>query len=218
MVKKQKTLAQDEDKQAASAAQPSAYQIWQAGLGAFVKAHEEGGRVFNLLVQENSERQKRSDATPEQGVSGPIGAATNVTNATNASDATNVCDGVSEHAAGASDKLEQAFEERVACALGSLGVPTHEDIATLTRQIEQLHQLVAELSGRTAPPARSTPNGAVQPAAQPIAGKAARKPAVKAVLAAPKTVASPAAKAAPRQPVARKACIRKAGAAPATED
>lgn len=211
MVKKQKTLAQDEDKQAASAAQPSAYQIWQAGLGAFVKAHEEGGRVFNLLVQENSERQKRSDATPEQGVSGPIGAATN---ATNAADAINASDGVSEHAAGASDKPEQEFEERVARALGSLGVPTHEDIATLTRKIEQLHQLVVELSGRSAPPARSTPNGAVQPAA----GKAARKPAVKAVPAVAKTVANPAAKAATRQPVARKTAARKAGAAPAKKD
>ncbi|MBC7454078.1 MAG: phasin family protein [Massilia sp.] len=215
MVKKQKTLVQDEDKQAVSAAQPSAYQIWQAGLGAFVKAHEEGGRMFNLLVQENSERQQRSESGPEQDVSGLSSAAAD------AADATDAADGVSQPAAGASDKLEQVFEERVARALGSLGAPTHEDIATLTRQIEQLHHLVAELSGRLAPPARSTPNGPAQSASQSAvqpAAKAARKPAVKAVPAVAQSVAKPAAKVAPRRAVARKAAARKTGAAPSTGD
>ncbi|HEU4843331.1 MAG TPA: phasin family protein, partial [Burkholderiaceae bacterium] len=43
MVKKLKTLAKDDDKQLANAVRNSAQQIWQAGLGAFAKAQEEGG-------------------------------------------------------------------------------------------------------------------------------------------------------------------------------
>ncbi len=54
MVKKLK--AQAEDKQLANAVRTSAQQIWQAGLGAFAKAQEEGGRVFAKLVKEGQAR------------------------------------------------------------------------------------------------------------------------------------------------------------------
>lgn len=66
---------------------------------------------------------------------------------------------------GVIDKLEQVFEERVARALGSIGVPTREDIDALTRQVDQLRETVASLT---------------QPARKPASKKAApRKRAVK---------------------------------------
>ena len=69
MVKKLKTLAKTEDKQLASAVRTSAHQIWQAGLGAFAKAQEEGGKVFNKLVEEGTNLQRRTRSMAEDKVS-----------------------------------------------------------------------------------------------------------------------------------------------------
>ena len=74
MVKKLKDLIKDEDKQLADAVRASAHQIWQAGLGAFAKAQEEGGRVFNKLVQEGTALQKRTRAMSEDRVMRALGA------------------------------------------------------------------------------------------------------------------------------------------------
>ena len=49
MTKNIKELEQEEEA-LSRAVRSSAQQIWQAGLGAFAKAQEEGGRVFSKLV------------------------------------------------------------------------------------------------------------------------------------------------------------------------
>ena len=184
MVKKLKTLAKTEDKQLASAVRTSAHQIWQAGLGAFAKAQEEGGRVFNKLVKEGTDLQKRTRSMAEDKVS-------EVTDTV-----TKVADGVSKQASGSWDKLEQVFEDRVARALSTIGVPTQKDIQTLTRRVEQLSKLVAEVSGKKIP--------AVKAAAKPAAKKpAAKKPVVKAV-----------AKPAVKKPAAKKPAVKKVNATP----
>lgn len=46
------------------------------------------------------------------------------------------------------DKLEQVFEERVARALGRLGVPTNKDVQQLSERIDQLSAAIAELTGK----------------------------------------------------------------------
>lgn len=174
MVKKLKTLAKDEDTQLASAVRTSAHQIWQAGLGAFAKAQEEGGRVFSKLVKEGTDLQKRTRSMAEDKVS-------------EATDTiTKVADGVSKQASGSWDKLEQVFEDRVARALGTIGVPTRKDMDALNKRIDQLTKAVAALSGKKAPAAAKAP--------------AARKPAVKAAAKKPA-----AKKAVARKPAAKKA-------------
>jgi len=120
MVKKLKELA--EDKELANAVRSSAQQIWQAGLGAFAKAQEEGGRVFSRLVKEGTEFQKRAE-DKVAGVSDSVG---------------KLADGVGKQASGSWDKLEQVFEERVARALATIGVPTQHDIAALQAQLAAL--------------------------------------------------------------------------------
>ncbi|WP_215408243.1 phasin family protein [Janthinobacterium sp. JC611] len=184
MVKKLKELT--EDTELANAVRSSAQQIWQAGLGAFAKAQEEGGRVFSRLVQEGTQFQKRAEDKVAD-VSGTVG---------------KLADGVGRQASGSWDKLEQVFEERVARALATIGVPTQHDIAALHAQIDALSRQVAALSAKAAP--------AVKP-------KAA-KPAVKAAVA--RAPAKPAARTAPRaaakavsKPAARPAAKKKAPAA-----
>ncbi len=161
MVKKSKTLEKAEDKQVASAVRISAQQIWQAGLGAFAKAQEEGGRVFSKLVKEGTDLQKRTQKLAENKVSGATDTVTKM-----AGDA-------GKQASGSWDKLEQVFEDRVARALSSIGVPTRSDVDTLTRRIEQLTNAVAQLSGKSASESpkvdaafKAPVNGAAKPAAR----------------------------------------------------
>lgn len=201
MVKKLKEPT--EDKELASAVRSSAQQIWQAGLGAFAKAQEEGGRVFSKLVKEGTEFQKRAE-DKVAGVSDSV---------------SKLADGVGKQASGSWDKLEQVFEERVARALATIGVPTQQDLAALHAQIDALSRQVAALSAKAAPAPR--PKAAAKPAVK-AAPKAAPKTAPKTAVA--KATAKPAARAAPRaaakpvskplsKPAARPAAKKKAPAA-----
>lgn len=223
MVKKLKAMAKDEDKQLANAVRSSAQQIWQAGLGAFAKAQEEGGRVFSKLVKEGTVLQKRTRSLAEEKVS-------------DVRDTVGVlADGVSNKAAGSWDKLEQVFEERVARALGSMGVPTQKDIEALNKRVEQLSKLVAELSGQKAdagttaakaagkaapkavkaPAAAKALKAAAKPAAKPADASAAKPAAKTAAKPAAKSAAKPAAK--PVAKVARKAAGKPVAAPVAKE-
>jgi poly(hydroxyalkanoate) granule-associated protein len=191
MVKKLKELA--EDKELASAVRSSAQQIWQAGLGAFAKAQEEGGRVFSKLVKEGTEFQKRAENKVAD-VSGSVG---------------KLADGVGKQASGSWDKLEQVFEERVARALATIGVPTQQDLAALHAQIDALSAQVAALSAKpktvARPAVKAAPKAAPKTAPKAAVAKAPPKPAAKA---APRAAAGPVAK-----PAARPAAKKKAPAA-----
>ncbi|HZV66751.1 MAG TPA: phasin family protein [Telluria sp.] len=177
MVKKLKALAKDEDTQLASAVRASAHQIWQAGLGAFAKAQEEGGRVFSKLVKEGTDLQKRTRSMAGDKVSEVTGTMSKV------------ADGVGKQASGSWDKLEQVFEDRVARALATIGVPTQKDMDALNKRIEQLSKAVAALSAKA--PAAARP--AAKPAAKKAAVKTAARPAVKKAAAKKAVARKPAA-------------------------
>jgi poly(hydroxyalkanoate) granule-associated protein len=165
MVKKLKALSKADDKQLAEAVRTSAQQIWQAGLGAFAKAQEEGGKVFAKLVKEGTDLQKRTQQLAEgkvQEVTGTV---------------SKVADSVSKQAAGSWDKLEKVFEDRVSRSLKTLGVPTQKDIQALTKRVEELNKAVAALSGKKVPATRAAaPKAAAKKAP---AKKTARKAAAK---------------------------------------
>lgn len=202
MVKKLKELT--EDKELASAVRSSAQQIWQAGLGAFAKAQEEGGRVFSKLVKEGTEFQKRAeDKVADVGDS-----------------VSKLADGVGKQASGSWDKLEQVFEERVARALATIGVPMQNDIAALHAKIDALSLQVAALSGKAAPAPKSkavaTPAVKAAPKTAPkTAPKASvtKTPAKSAATAAPRAAAKPVSKPVSKavsKPAARPAAKKKA--------
>jgi poly(hydroxyalkanoate) granule-associated protein len=127
--------------QLAGTVKESAQQIWLAGLGAFSKAQEEGGKVFEALVKEGVGLQRKTQAAAE----GKL----NEAGSRMASMATEL----SSKASGQWDKLENIFEERVARALKKLGVPTAKDVEALTARVEELNRTVARMNG-TASPAR----------------------------------------------------------------
>jgi poly(hydroxyalkanoate) granule-associated protein len=51
----------------------SAQHIWLAGMGAFSKAQEEGGKVFEALVKEGLSLQRKTQGIAEQKISGVTG-------------------------------------------------------------------------------------------------------------------------------------------------
>ena len=161
MGKKLKALAGNlADNQFAHTVKGSAQQIWLAGLGAFAKAQEEGGKVFDVLVKEGATVQARTrKMTDEKLVS------------------------IAGKAAGTWDRLEQAFEDRVARSLGSLGVPSKKDLDKLTKRVEDLTTVVQSLKS-----AKGAPKATGKTTTKPVARKPAiRKPVAKP--AAPKTAA-----------------------------
>lgn len=176
MGKKLKELAgsMTENKLAATVKE-SAQEIWLAGLGAFAKAQEEGGKVFEALVKEGESLQSRTRKMTDEGIAKVAG-----------------------KAAGTWDRLEQVFEDRVARALGSLGVPSKNDIDRLSKRVVELSAAVQALTeGKAAPKIVAKPVAKVAAVAAPAAAKpAAAKPAA----AKPAAAARPAA----RRPVAVK--------------
>ena len=112
----------------------SAQQIWLAGLGAFSKAQEEGGKVFETLVKEGLSIQRKTQAVAE----GKISEAT--------SKITNMATDIQSKAGHQWDKLENIFEERVAKALNKLGVPSAKDLDDLNVRIDELNKSLQKMN------------------------------------------------------------------------
>lgn len=167
MVKKLKQMA---EKQAAGASslfdnidtaalagsvKDSAQQIWLAGMGAFSKAQAEGGKVFEALVKEGMNLQRKTQSVAEEKLSEV---------------STKVSGMASEVQARAGqqwDKLESIFEERTAKALSKLGVPSAKDVAALSARIDELNALVAKgaaTAGKTVRPRTASKAAVKRPA------------------------------------------------------
>ncbi len=130
MVKKLKDLAAANDTQLVATIRESASQIWLAGLGAFAKAQEEGGKVFEALVKEGESVQDRAKKVADDKFTE-----------------------VKSKATESWDKLEQVFEDRVARALNSLSVPSKRDIDDLSARVHELTAATKKLSASMGHPA-----------------------------------------------------------------
>ncbi len=109
----------------------SAQHIWLAGLGAFAKAQEEGTKVFESLVKEGSHLQQTTQQAQ-------------ATMAQAAEKMSHMASQMGESASGHIDKLEGIFEERVAKALKSMGLPSAQDLADLQARVASLEAELAK--------------------------------------------------------------------------
>jgi poly(hydroxyalkanoate) granule-associated protein len=121
----------------AASVRDSAQQIWLAGMGAFAKAQEEGGKVFETLVKEGVSLQKKTQGLAEDKIA-------EVTGKMSA-----MAETVTSKAGQNWDKLETIFEQRTAKAMSKLGVPTAKDVQALTARVDELAAAVAKLSKAT---------------------------------------------------------------------
>ncbi|MCX8520550.1 MAG: phasin family protein [Rhodoferax sp.] len=115
----------------------SARQIWQAGLGAFTRAQADGSKAFEALAQEGVSIQRKTQAAAEEQL------------AQASSRMSSMANDISNKASGQWDKLESIFEDRVAKALGKLGIPSARDVQALIDRIDQLHAAVQQISPQT---------------------------------------------------------------------
>lgn len=167
MAKKLKQLAEKSapDANLLKSVRDSAQEIWQAGLGAFAKAQQEGTKVFETLVKEGEGLSRKTRNIAESKINEVSG---NVSKA-----ASTISTKAQAQATEAWDKLEQVFEDRVARALNRLGVPTQKDVQALSKRVEELTASLNAMTGAK-PAARKAP------ARKTAARKAApRKPAAK---------------------------------------
>ena len=140
MVKKLQKMAEKKaeagllDSGLAGTIKESAQQIWLAGLGAFSKAQEEGGRLFETLVKEGTSLQRKTQSAAGDKLGDMAGRMTSM-----AGD-------VGARAGQHWDKLESIFEDRTAKAMGKLGVPMKKDVDALVARIDELSAKVASLS------------------------------------------------------------------------
>jgi poly(hydroxyalkanoate) granule-associated protein len=173
MVKKLKSLSEKKsspaagllDSALAGSVKDSAQQIWLAGMGAFSQAREEGGKVFEALVKEGMNLQKKTQAVAEE----KIGEVTGKMSA--------MADTVSAKAGQNWDKLEAIFEARTAKAMGKLGVPTAKDVQALTDRVDALAAAVAKLTKAAPKAAAKSAAKTTAPAKKAPAKRAARKAA-----------------------------------------
>lgn len=117
----------DQNNQLSEKIKESARQIWLAGLGAYNKAEEDTGKIFERLVKEGEELENMTRGAVEKrfkAVEEHVG-------------------DVREKASGTFGKLENVFDQRVSAALSRLGIPTQ-------KQLEDLQNRVAELEAQLA--------------------------------------------------------------------
>ena len=181
MVKKLQKMSADKQSgpHLASAVKESAQQIWLAGLGAFAKAQEGGGKVYESLMKEGLSIQRKTQAAAEEKLSEAT------------SKMANMAGDIQSKAGQQWDKLENIFEDRVAKALNKLGVPSAKDVDALIARIDELNKSVQKMTTKT--PASKVPS-------KTAAKTATKRPATASTKPAAKKVATPAAK----RPAARK--------------
>jgi poly(hydroxyalkanoate) granule-associated protein len=141
----------DKDKSAdpAERIKDSAQQIWLAGLGAFAKMQQEGGKAFEALVKDGAEIQQRTQQAAEE------------TLAQAQARMAGLASEFGNRAADGWGKLENIFEERVARALEKLGMPSAREVASLKARVEALEaQLPSRDGAATSKPAARKSAGA----------------------------------------------------------
>lgn len=162
MSKKKKIKGTEKVKELQADLKASAGKIWLAGLGALQTAEEEGSKLFRSLVEKGEAYESRGRKRVEDvkdDLEKAVGEAR-------------------ERATGAVDKVEERIDDAVTGALKRFGVPSRDEIATLTKRVEELTRVVENIKGEPAKKA----------AAAPAASSAAKKAATKK--AAPKAAAS----------------------------
>jgi poly(hydroxyalkanoate) granule-associated protein len=131
--------------------------IWLAGLGAMAQAQAQarvhGSKAFEALVAEGLAFQKKSQAAAQEKMHEAAAHFSQLTQ--------NLGAGLVQPVGAKVDRLEHLFEDRVARALKSLGLPTAQEVVELQDRVAALEAALtkerARTSTKSAPRKRATP-------------------------------------------------------------
>jgi poly(hydroxyalkanoate) granule-associated protein len=118
----------------------SAHKIWLAGLGAMTAAEEEGSKLFKSLVEKGKTYESKGREVVDDLRS-------------DVEEAVGKARGKAENAW---DRFEERSDDLIASAIKRFGVPTREEIATLTKRVEELTKVVEKLNAGTKAEAKAT--------------------------------------------------------------
>lgn len=114
-----------------------ARKIWLAGLGAYARVGQEGSEYLKELVKAGEGVEKRGKKRVDQ----QLDAANNQFD-----EATEQVSRVRGKVEIQLDKIEKAFDARVARALNRLGIPSKHDVEALSIKLEQLTELLERVA------------------------------------------------------------------------
>jgi poly(hydroxyalkanoate) granule-associated protein len=136
------------------------HRIWLAGLGAAAKAQRGAPQLMEELVEEGARVHSETRGAAEQALRELLGN-TKATIDARVGQAKG-------HANDALENLEKIFQTRVHRVLTQLGVPSAEEVESLSARVSALNDSVKQLNqGRK--PTRSRPHGARKTATVPTA-------------------------------------------------
>ena len=124
------------EKQLTKKIKDSARQIWLAGLGAYNKAEEDAGKVFDKLVQEGEDLERKTRVVFEKQLKAVEDRVEEVKDRV---------EEVKDRANTTIDKLEYVFDNRVSKALDRLRVPNYLEFKALRDEVDQLYERIEEL-------------------------------------------------------------------------
>ncbi len=101
-------------------------QIWLAGLGAFSRAEEEGGKLFDNLVKIGEDLESKTREIADNAVGEVRGR-------------------VIERATDTKEKVEKAFDDRIANTLTRLGIPSQRDMDQINQRLDVLTEVLQEM-------------------------------------------------------------------------
>ena len=104
-------------------------QIWLAGLGAFSRAEEEGGKLFDNLVKVGEDLENRTREIADNAVGEVRGK-------------------VMEKATDTRERVERAFDERITNALTRLGIPSQRDMELIHKRLDAMTEMLEDISRR----------------------------------------------------------------------
>jgi poly(hydroxyalkanoate) granule-associated protein len=114
-----------------------ARKIWLAGLGAYVKAGQEGADYVKELIKTGEQTEKKAKKIIDENVDA----------------ANSEIDSVKGDVIKAKgrvevqlDKIESAFDRRVASALNRIGIPSKHDVETLSAKLDELTALLERVA------------------------------------------------------------------------
>ena len=114
-----------------------ARRIWLAGLGAYAKVGSEGGEYFNELVKSGQHIESKSKKVAIEQLDAANSQIDQVKS--------NVSS-VGRRVEVQLDKVEKAFDSRVASALNRIGIASKHDVETLSAKLEELTALLERVA------------------------------------------------------------------------
>ncbi|MBA5983594.1 phasin family protein [Pseudomonas sp. MD195_PC81_125] len=117
-----------------------ARKIWLAGLGAYAKVGQEGSDYFQELIKAGQTVEKKGKK-----------AVTEKLEAANAEidEAKGEVSSFKGRVEVQLDKVEKAFDSRVASALNRIGIPSKHDVETLSAKLDELTALLERVARKS---------------------------------------------------------------------